>query len=71
MCLSAGSSPSAGHSGFLLSAGNIRGTGLTVYDSDENIYKTVYAGGETEVSYEKFHRNLWNSFRQVSVMEMS
>ena len=52
-CLSAGSSPSAGHSGFLLSAGNIRGTGLTVYDSDENIYKTVYAGGETEVSYEK------------------
>lgn len=53
VCLSAGSSPSAGHSGFLLSAGNIRGTGLTVYDSDENIYKTVYAGGETEVSYEK------------------
>ena len=51
--LSAGSSPSAGHSGFLLSAGNIRGSGLTVYDSDENIYKTVYAGGETEVSYEK------------------
>ena len=53
VCLSAGSSPSAGHSGFLLSAGNIRGTGLTVYDSDENIYKTVYEGGETEVSYEK------------------
>ena len=53
VCLSAGSSPSAGHSGFLLSAGNIRGTGLAVYDSDENIYKTVYAGGETEVSYEK------------------
>lgn len=53
VCLIAGSSPSAGHSGFLLSAGNIRGTGLTVYDSDENIYKTVYAGGETEVSYEK------------------
>lgn len=53
VCLSAGSSPSAGHSGFLLSAGNIRGTGLTVYDSDENIYKTVYAGGEIEVSYEK------------------
>lgn len=53
VCLSAGSSPSAGHSGFLLSAGNIRGTGLTVYDSDENIYKTIYAGGETEVSYEK------------------
>lgn len=53
VCLSAGSSPSAGHSGFLLSAGNIRGTGLTVHDSDENIYKTVYAGGETEVSYEK------------------
>lgn len=53
VCLSAGSSPSAGHSGFLLSAGNIRGTGLTVYDSDENIYKTVYAGGETEVPYEK------------------
>lgn len=53
VCLSAGSSPSAGHSGFLLSAGNIRGTGLTVYDSDKNIYKTVYAGGETEVSYEK------------------
>lgn len=53
VCLSAGSSSSAGHSGFLLSAGNIRGTGLTVYDSDENIYKTVYAGGETEVSYEK------------------
>lgn len=53
VCLSAGSSPSAGHSGFSLSAGNIRGTGLTVYDSDENIYKTVYAGGETEVSYEK------------------
>lgn len=53
VCLSVGSSPSAGHSGFLLSAGNIRGTGLTVYDSDENIYKTVYAGGETEVSYEK------------------
>ncbi|MFR8119162.1 MAG: penicillin-binding transpeptidase domain-containing protein [Lachnospira sp.] len=53
VCLSAGSSPSAGHGGFLLSAGNIRGTGLTVYDSDENIYKTVYAGGETEVSYEK------------------
>lgn len=53
VCLSAGSSPSAGHSGFLLSAGNIRGTGLTVYDSDENIYKTVYAGGETEISYEK------------------
>lgn len=53
VCLSAGSSPSAGHSGFLLSDGNIRGTGLTVYDSDENIYKTVYAGGETEVSYEK------------------
>lgn len=53
VCLSAGSSPSAGHSGFLLSAGNIRGTGLTVYNSDENIYKTVYAGGETEVSYEK------------------
>lgn len=53
VCLSAGSSPSAGHSGFLLSAGNIRGTGLTVYDSDENIYKTVYAGGETEVTYEK------------------
>lgn len=53
VCLSAGSSPSAGHSGFLLSAGNIRGTGLTVCDSDENIYKTVYAGGETEVSYEK------------------
>lgn len=53
VCLSAGLSPSAGHSGFLLSAGNIRGTGLTVYDSDENIYKTVYAGGETEVSYEK------------------
>lgn len=53
VCLSAGSSPPAGHSGFLLSAGNIRGTGLTVYDSDENIYKTVYAGGETEVSYEK------------------
>lgn len=53
VCLSAGSSPSAGHSGFLLSAGNIRGTGLTVYDSDENIYKTVYAGGEIEVPYEK------------------
>lgn len=53
VCLSAGSSPSAGHSGFLLSAGNIRGTGLTVYDPDENIYKTVYAGGETEVPYEK------------------
>lgn len=53
VCLIAGSSPSAGHGGFLLSAGNIRGTGLTVYDSDENIYKTVYAGGETEVSYEK------------------
>ena len=53
VCLSAGSSPSAGHSGFSLSAGNIRGTGLTVYDSDENIYKMVYAGGETEVSYEK------------------
>ncbi len=53
VCLSAGSALSAGHSGFLLSAGNIRGTGLTVYDSDESVYKTVYAGGETEVSYEK------------------
>lgn len=52
VCLSAGSSPSAGHSGFLLSAGNIRGTGLTVYDSDENIYKTVYAGGETKIPQE-------------------